>query len=400
MEAAFALPLWDESLGEGIEELQFKTLREMGFQAIDSVSSYSRLSFLMDPHKFVQTNLISEACTVFHHIGPLQEIDPRVWIDEAFRDAEERARMRAPHASIPTPSSTLSSVPSPEPIPPVRGAFLPANIRIGKVESNRLSDWYWPRDQDSFPGVLVFRGQLGGLAVMATHNGFIGIETPDEAAAHRWFNFVMAGLLREGLPAAIVRNRDLASVYPPPDSSPSWGGSYPSNGRRGRDAFAQHRVTNQEFERVLCHAEELSRMAYADKIPLFLEALTHLESQEAAQSFLFSWSIIETKLAEIWQAFLASKGVSNRRREKLEGTDWDVDVRCEVLQLAGMLQAELFEQLRPIRGIRNKFAHGDPTVTEGQGRQALDLAETLLVGDGPRLRGLPQPTPNDPFFLL
>jgi hypothetical protein len=91
-------------------------------------------------------------------------------------------------------------------------------------------------------------------------------------------------------------------------------------------------------------------------------------------------------MTQRWDQFLNSKHVSAKRKEKLQGSDWTLHAKSEAMNLAGVLGNDLLRDLDAVRRARNDIMHGDRLAEKDETEAALDLAERLLVGDGPRIR--------------
>jgi hypothetical protein len=391
MAEAFLHPVWDESLTTDEKPgWTFLSMRELGFHVLDQLLNTQRSSYHLPPDGyriFVQHLPVQGyKCDMYNHVGPLADFPPEQWIENCFQEGRSRWKqhqewMREAQARKAAAVSAPLYVESPY---AGHGVFHARSVRFGVVSSNNLGDWY--TTQQDFPGIVTHQDMVGGIPFKATQNGFLCLLTPDKGLAHKWLNYIMTGFLSEGLPALAVRDQDLASVSPPEGDGHSWGGTYPAVDRRSTFIFDQRRISNDELALVLRRAEHFAEQPYAEHLPTMLEAHTHLEDNEPTQSFVFSWSIIEPVVTSIWATYLKSRGVGGARKKKLEGTDWTLDSRSEVLQLAGLLSTELYGELSEVRRIRNRVFHGEEKATRLQAEKALGLADRLLRGVGAPIR--------------
>lgn len=387
MAQAFLDIIWDQPRPDNDgKHGRFLSMREIGFQVLDQLLGQQRSSYILPPsgyRDFVQHVPITKTCHTYNHVGDLAEFQPSEWMHGIFKEAADRLegirRWKAEHARQPALG------PSPERPYPAHGVFAAKGVRIGILTSDQLGDWYATRE--GYPGVVTLSDKLGPYPFKATQNGFLCIETPSKKEAHHWLNCLMAGFLSEGLPAIVVRHDDIASVHPPDGRHPMWGGQY-GRERRNTFLFDQRRVLDEDMRNVLRRAEHHQAQSYGVHLPTFLEAHTHLEDDEPTQSFVFSWAIIEPVVARLWNRYVSSKDVSKHRLDKLEGPQWTMDARTEALQLTGVVDLDLYDDLVATRRARNRIFHDGRQATQEEAIQALELADRLLVGRGPKLRAI------------
>lgn len=389
VEKAFQEPFWDNPLPPTNEPApRGTTLRDVVFLLFDSLLSSQRSTFYLEPSRndepFWGGGHYAGRCSVHQRRGPML-LDPEGYVDAVLRRAEAEAAEAAKH-QVEFKGSVAPATPSVERPPEARGVFLRPPLRIGQIRSKQIGHWYRERDHP-MPGILVAETTLGPHAMLVTGNGFLALRNVDLDQAVHWLNLAMAGFLVEGFPATVVRRSDLAAVHPPRASDASWGGSYPYQRERHYWPWAAPWVSDDDLARVIQHAERLAKEPLARHIPLFLEAHTHVEANAYTESFVYSWALIEQQMTLRWDAFLESKQVSSKRREKLKGTDWSLHSRCEAMNLAGVLSAPSLQHIDRVRRARNDIMHGDRLAEPEEAKDALGLAEALLIGDGQPLRG-------------
>lgn len=104
-----------------------------------------------------------------------------------------------------------------------------------------------------------------------------------------------------------------------------------------------------------------------------------------SESLLGAWSITETALFRQWKTYLekcksAGNPIARKRMDnKLnDGRAFTASVVQEVLNLAGELSNEEYEQLEAVRKARNSWVHNLLPVTNRQTTQALTLCRAMV----------------------
>ena len=400
-EQVFKDPIWDAELPAPADETDqvgpgFK-FRDVAFHALDTLLTHMRsASYLPPPERresFWYGGGFSGRCKLLHRRGPLSEWKPAEYVDDVFRQAAADAEFEtARKAQIQAEGGSTAAIAEPAVRrAPAHGAFIEPEIRIGHIQGTQIGHWYRDRDHH-FPGVVVFRGKLGGHPLRVTHNGFLAVETDDAEEAWKWLNLAMAGLLGRGVAASIVRREELAEVNPPSDDTDFWGGSYPGRPRVRAWPWTSDWLSIEDLQDCLRQAEAFAETQTPSQLALLLEGVTHLRARAYTESFVYSWAIVEQAMTQRWDQFLNSKHVSGKRKEKLQGSDWTLHAKSEAMNLAAVFSSDLLRDLDAVRRVRNDIMHGDRLAAKGETEAALDLAERLLVGDGPRIRAPPRPS--------
>lgn len=317
-------------------------------------------------------------CLYFDHRGPAAQITVGGLIDYAFSDAQGNLDRR-----LTLPEPPVVSVPSPpvEPTYDVHGAYLVPRVRVGRLQKRTLGDLS-AADQ-IHPGITVLRDTLAGTPARITHNGFIGLSTKDPSEAVAKLNLVAAALLRLGHGALVFREQDLAELHEPRDDRDhGWGGRYSGierqhPGRGGYFPWAETWFRTTEFQSVLRQAEKIGQEPWAPYVRDFLEAHSHLQGNEAPQSLLFSWTIIERWVYDAWSSAHGGLKTGPRFAERMY---W----------LAGkgtISEATLMEILQ-VRSVRNRVVHEKASASFEEANHALETVERLICPAG--IRGPPK----------
>ena len=113
-----------------------------------------------------------------------------------------------------------------------------------------------------------------------------------------------------------------------------------------------------------------------------MEANTHLQDAEYAQSFVISWIIVERNLATSWEAFLSEKNVRGDRESKLTDFNrWSTDSILETLNLAGTLPEREYKSLMELKSKRNSFVHRGRKITRDDADECMKLATGIMKHD-------------------
>lgn len=404
-------PLWSDTLIDEEHSIPPSdpeaNLRWVGDRLMMAVFDQFRASHLKRPHdeysRFMQMSLFGSHCALWVHYGAISDVDVSSFLDGEFRQAESEPG-KAIEAQSQSRATQVPVMPTERPYPG-HGAFCAPRRTVGRLSGISIAERMF--GTASSPGRLVHRGQVGGLEVMVTHPGYVGLETPNKSEANRWLNLIAAGFCQAGFPTYGFRDQDIGGFYPPSDEAghPFWGGEFPSaRGAQtdGHPIFADWHaqwVSIDDLSDCLDRAETLSLKPYAGEIPLLLEANTHLLNHEFTPSLVFSWAIIERAIGRLWREYLGSRGVGGRRKDKLLDTAfWTVDDVVETLDLNGTFPTELYAPMMATKKTRNEVFHGDRLATRDEARTALGLAEKLLVGTNDVILAPPRPTPFERKF--
>jgi hypothetical protein len=129
---------------------------------------------------------------------------------------------------------------------------------------------------------------------------------------------------------------------------------------------------------------------YCDRLSILLQAETHHDNNEFAQSFILSWIVMEHYISQQWEELLAAEGAEDKRARKTVKDRFDklrnfsiypTDTKLEVLKLTGKLSLEQYDLLMAFKRVRNDITHAGRVVTSEQSANILFVAR-LLVGKG------------------
>lgn len=267
------------------------------------------------------------------------------------------------------------SLPYQEPGPSGYTAVLYPARHIGKSPHRPLPDRLW-KGFLAGPGQIVFQAQVGGRRVFATHEGVLGVEEPDKERARRYLNLVCWKLGEMGQQAAYLRPRDLGPFRwrNPAPGNPiefsSW--AYGPDDRRTADeeqvSFFFHWLSKRQVRQAFLAAETLSQDPDADSLIDLLEAEGNLEAEAFRQAFFLGWTIVEKRLAEVWEkALIVAFG-----DEGSAETEWVPTAIAAGLQRAGLLPSGTVERIKKHKKQRNRILHGSPT----NSREAKAMVDT------------------------
>ena len=237
--------------------------------------------------------------------------------------------------------------------------------------------------------------KVGSDRLVFSKDGLMALTTKNKHIAIRVFNIISALLLLEGIPAQTIRESEAGqgSLDSETLEFRSWGmsGSTPramlvDQRMFERLSFLQHPRVPVEPDklseivergnRILKHPDE------ADELILWLEANTHLQDAEYAQSFVISWIIVERNLATSWEAFLSEKNVRGDRESKLTDFNrWSTDSILETLNLAGTLPEREYKSLMELKSKRNSFVHRGRKITRDDADECMKLATGIMKHD-------------------
>ncbi len=117
---------------------------------------------------------------------------------------------------------------------------------------------------------------------------------------------------------------------------------------------------------------DLKKIINEDKliktISVTTKSLSEYKIGNFSTSLILAWFIIETYLNQYWKDFLKhnnkkyaiGKRINRKRLENLtNGRDYTASVILNYLELAGILEFNLFKNIDKVRNYRNKIVHGD-----------------------------------------
>lgn len=103
-------------------------------------------------------------------------------------------------------------------------------------------------------------------------------------------------------------------------------------------------------------------------------------------SLILSWFVIETVLNEEWQTYITSKNIdypsgkkriNYERKKYLTGRGFPVSLVSNMLEVSGVINFNLFEEIDEVRGYRNKIAHNDHAFETGASHCKLAINKAI-----------------------
>ena len=100
------------------------------------------------------------------------------------------------------------------------------------------------------------------------------------------------------------------------------------------------------------------------------------------EAIILAWATCEQLLAKIWDRFMrdiqSSGRMTKKRRSRLEGRDYTVAVRAEMLELGAGFDYELYRQVELARKARNDWTHEMKVPSTAQLHSVMRAAEALF----------------------
>lgn len=325
---------------------------------------------------------------VWTYYGDLTKEDPAGIANNIIQETKTAAKDKQKKTKKPAKTKSTNTGESTRVEYPWYGTFLFPPVQIGKAPRIPFSKRLLGMPQMFELGTLVFEGKFDDKKLIATHNGFIGVES-EESTSLELLNLLAFALLIKGKTSYIIREHELGNFRF--DSASKEFGSWTMprtvrlsilNERRGRDSFPywdKLKLTKKELKTAISEAE----LYWKDEqlrfyMPFLLESNTHFSEYEYSQSFFMSWIIIETYLTRTWKDHLNKKKIP-RNRLKTLGDRWTIATIIEVMELQGLLSDQEYGTLVKLKNMRNDILHGESEATKEDAKEALFLANGLLL---------------------
>lgn len=90
------------------------------------------------------------------------------------------------------------------------------------------------------------------------------------------------------------------------------------------------------------------------------------------------WTAIESILKDLWAELLGNKNIAKKRREYLCGRDFTTAIISENLNLLGIIDDDLYEEIGEVRKTRNKLLHELRGIEPKVCYQAFDACKKLI----------------------
>lgn len=323
--------------------------------------------------------------------GNIAQTDQKGTIEKMFASLKAQAAAAAlqPTPNIQPPTSLV-------PFNEIQAtvAFVYPPITVGKLpEPHSLGDYV-----RGFPFFDLMKKalecKLGNERIVFTKDGLMAITTSNKHLAIRTFNVISAVMLLEGIPAQVVRESEAGqgSFDSATLDLRSWGWA----GTGPRATLAQQRMFERswfQYGRTPVEEQKLSKIVetadrimkhpnLADELILWLEASTHFQDSEYAQSFIVSWIIVERNLSNIWAFFLSERNVRGDRENKLTDSNrWPIDSVLETLNVANFLPEREYKSLMELKSKRNSYVHRGRKITKEDSEECLKLATEIMKHD-------------------
>lgn len=123
-------------------------------------------------------------------------------------------------------------------------------------------------------------------------------------------------------------------------------------------------------------------------VATFAKSLAEYKVGNYETSVVLAWFIIETAINALWVKYLEGQNsklpsgkrrISEVRKRFLIGRDFTTSIVLNMMELSGVLNHEMFEEIDAVRGFRNKIVHGhkfSPGADEAQ--SALQAARAMI----------------------
>ena len=115
------------------------------------------------------------------------------------------------------------------------------------------------------------------------------------------------------------------------------------------------------------------------QLKLHHAAFVHLYVGEHLQACVLSWNVVETWLQNLWNEYVSSRVVDEKRVGKLQRwQDFTADHMIEVLTLAGRIPQDVYPTLQTLRKIRNRTIHGASVPSRDETTECLHFSGRIL----------------------
>ena len=120
----------------------------------------------------------------------------------------------------------------------------------------------------------------------------------------------------------------------------------------------------------------------------FAKSLAEIKVGNYETSIVLAWFITETAISTLWESHIngqkrdagsGGKRINRKRKDFLTGRDFPISIVSNMLELSGVLDHSLFEDIDSVRGYRNKIVHGRKfTPGASEAHLAMKTAQTLI----------------------
>lgn len=120
----------------------------------------------------------------------------------------------------------------------------------------------------------------------------------------------------------------------------------------------------------------------------FAKSLAEYKVGNYETSLVLAWFITEAAISSLWKSHIESqnrdllngrKRISSKRKDFLAGRDFSASIVSNMLELSGVLDHGLFEDIDLVRGYRNKIVHScEFTPGPGEAQLAMKTAQAMI----------------------
>lgn len=137
----------------------------------------------------------------------------------------------------------------------------------------------------------------------------------------------------------------------------------------------------QLLDTILLHPNPIALPLVAS----MFQAASRSRDKHFGEAVTLSWTVCEQLVSHAWKHHLAmlqtiagTQRITKDRREKLLGRDFTASIMVESLELAGVIDHDLYRRLEIVRKARNKWAHDMRVPKESEVWVSFDAARDLM----------------------
>lgn len=121
-----------------------------------------------------------------------------------------------------------------------------------------------------------------------------------------------------------------------------------------------------------------------------LKSVKSYGDHDFSTSLIFSWTVSEKLVSILWNRLVESKRIrkendqvivfiNDQRKKRLQGRDFPVSNRIEILSLLNIIPLELYKRLNSIRIKRNDWVHNLGEVDDASASLAIQVAQEMFA---------------------
>lgn len=371
------------------------TIREAAIGYLDGFLSNLRgRPFWKDHRPFLQTYGLGERAAIWTYDGDLFSLDPvdlaKSFVREGVGAHKQALEYQAAIANTPATESATVDLASRQKHFDGHGVHLYPSVCIGTMPNLSFSQRLGRLERHGL-GYTTINVRVGGFHVIATYSGFVGILGVRKSEAMSLLNALCLSLCLKGLHLDPIRPAEVGSFNKGDDEqNPTYFAGWEMPGFKRMESASQsglpfysQAIDEKTFEMALTAAVEIHRRNAFEDHYLFLQALAHLNDEEHTQALSMAWMVIDRQVQRVWKATLNSKGLAERRKDKMLNTAvYTTDTIIETLEFAGLLQEALYARTTASKGSRNDVIHGRRNAQPDEAKAAIWLAADWLTHVG------------------